>query len=457
MGLFNKVFRRPPVEDITVVINYRHTSNASAELPPTTNGITTPCVAVGDHNPNWFPLTNGNAHPVDINDGTACFSKQAAVAKVSEVSSRLSRAGSARLGKAVEVLDNLGSSMSSNLNTNIGFTSGVTTKGNKISILAFEVANTIVKGANLMQSLSKDNIKHLKEVVLPSEGVQNLISRDMDELLRTAAADKRDEFTVFSGEVVRFGNLSKDPQWNNLDRYFKKVGTELTPQRQLKKDAELVMQQLMILVQHTSELYHELQVLDRVEEDYRRKREGEDDSNTTEKDENLPILRAELKSQRKYVRSLKKKSLWSSILEEVMENLVDTVHYLNLEIHEAFGVADSYKIVTVSNNDHKRLGPAGLALHYANIITQIDTLVSQSCSVPPKTRDTLYQGLPPVIKSALRSKLQSAQVKEEHTVPHMNQIKDEMEKTLQWLVPVAANTTKAHHGFGWVGEWANTG
>lgn len=112
------------------------------------------------------------------------------VLQVSEVSSLLGRAGTAGLGKAVEVLDTLGSSMT-NLNLSNGFTSGVTTKGNKISILAFEVANTIVKGANLMQSLSKENIRHLKEVVLPSEGVQNLISRDMDELLRIAAADKR--------------------------------------------------------------------------------------------------------------------------------------------------------------------------------------------------------------------------------------------------------------------------
>ncbi|KAL2893658.1 Highly reducing polyketide synthase aurA [Bienertia sinuspersici] len=39
----------------------------------------------------------------------------------------------------------------------------------------------------------------------------------------------------------------------------------------------------------------------------------------------------------------------------------------------------------------------------------------------------------------------------------VQQIKAEMEKTLYWLVPIATNTTKAHHGFGWVGEWANTG
>ncbi|MBA0746119.1 hypothetical protein Gogos_008661, partial [Gossypium gossypioides] len=68
------------------------------------------------------------------------------------------------------------------------------------------------------------------------------------------------------------------------------------------------------------------------------------------------------------------------------------------------------------------------------------TQVSRSSSVPPNTRDSLYQGLPPTVKSALRSRLQSFQIKEELTVP---QIKAEMEKTLQWLVPIATNTTKS--------------
>ncbi|KHG16949.1 D-lactate dehydrogenase [Gossypium arboreum] len=364
-------------------------------------------------------------------------STQAAVAKVSEVGSRLGKAGSVGLGKAVEVLDTLGSSMTS-LNPNAGFASGVATKGNELSILAFEVANTIVKGSNLMQSLSRRNVRHLKEVVLATNGVQNLISKDMDELLRIVAVDKREELKIFSGEVVRFGNRSKDRQWHSLERYFEKISRELSPQKQLKEEAELLAEQLMISVQYTAELYQELQILDKFEQDYLRKRQEEDNSAGTQKGDSLAILKADLKSQRK----------------QVMEKLVDIVHYLILEIHCAFGSNEYQKSPEGSESGHQRLGPAGLALHYANIIMQVDTLVARSSSIPANTREALYQNLPPSIKSALRPKLRSFHVKEELTV---TEVKDEMEKTLQWLVPLAANTTKAHHGFGWVGEWANTG
>lgn len=75
---------------------------------------------------------------------------------------------------------------------------GPTTKGNKISILAFEVANTIVKGMSLMQSLSKESLNYLKEMVLLSEGVQRLVSSNMDDLMRIAAADKRFANTYIS-------------------------------------------------------------------------------------------------------------------------------------------------------------------------------------------------------------------------------------------------------------------
>ncbi|XP_047310355.1 protein PSK SIMULATOR 1 isoform X2 [Impatiens glandulifera] len=387
--------------------------------------------------------------PRALSNKTRSTTTKQAVAKVSEMSSLIGKAGSVGLGKAVDVLDTLGSGMT-NLNMSSTFVSGVTKKGNKIKILAFEVANTIVKGANLMQSLSKENITHLKESVLLSEGVQWLVSKDMDELLRIAAADKRDELKVFSREVVRFGNRCKDPQWHNLDRYFDKLESEFISEKPLKDDAENMMQQLMTLVQYTADLYHEMHALDRFEQDYRRKLQEENNSTASQKGDGLAIFKAELKNQNKHVKSLMKKSLWSWILEEVMEKLVDIVHFIHSEISDAFGNVDGNR--PIKNN--QKLGSAGLALHYANIISQIDTLVTRSSSIPPNTRDALYQGLPPNIKSALRPKLQSFQPIEDLS---LHQIKAEMEKTLRWLVPIANNTTKAHHGFGWVGEWANTG
>ncbi|KAL0351752.1 UNVERIFIED_CONTAM: protein PSK SIMULATOR 2 [Sesamum calycinum] len=194
--------------------------------------------------------------------------------------------------------------------------------------------------------------------ILNSEGVRQLVSTDMDELLSIAAADKR---------------LDSDPEVS----------------KQPREEAEMTMQELTTLAQHTS----------------------------------------------------------------IVEKLVDIVTFIHQEISDVFGNNGLQPPGKVSTYKPERLGVAGLALHYANIITQIDNVASRPTSLPPSMRDTLYNGLPPAVKAALRSRLQT-DAKEDLTVP---QIKAEMEKSLQWLVPVATDTTKAHQGFGWVGEWANTG
>ncbi|KAJ3678010.1 hypothetical protein LUZ60_001813 [Juncus effusus] len=369
-------------------------------------------------------------------------------------STKVSEMSSIFKGKAVDMLDTLGSSMTNLTLTGSGFTNPNKGSNNKVSILAFEVANTVVKGSNLIKSLSKESVKHLREAVLVSESVRALVGEDFNELVRIAESDKREELKVFTKEVVRFGNRCKDPQWHNLERYFDQLAKESTPQIEMKSEVKSIVGQLMILVQNTAELYHELHALDRFELDYRRMSQEENNLVASQRGENIQILKQELKSQRKLVTSLKKKSLWSKSLEEVMEKLVDIVHFLHLEIHDAFGSSDHVEKGKIIKSKCVRLGPAGLALHYANIITQIDTLVSRSSSIPPNTRDALYQALPPSVKSSLKSKLVSFELKEEIGA---TQIKEEMEKILCWLVPIANNTTRAHHGFGWVGEWANTG
>lgn len=399
---------------------------------------------------------NSRHDAADAADAAAASDKTKTTRLKTKVFGVVGRAGTAGLGKAVDALDTIGSSMT-NFNLGSGFASAATSKGNKIGILAFEVANTIAKGYSLKQSLSEESIKSLKEEVLCSEGVQRLVSTDMAELLSIAAADKKKELMVFAKEVVRFGNQCRDPQWHNLNRYFDKLGTEITVPNQCREEVEEEMQNLVVWAQQTAELYHELNSLDRFEAEIRRKLQDEDLYSNYSRGDSLSALRGELKSRGKNMKSLKKKSLWSKTLEEVIEKLVDAVYFLHLQIENAFGDAGKASFERndiVEKGNSERLGSLGLALHYACIIGQIDGLVSRPGSVPVDTRDNLYQSLPPRIKGALRHKLPLFKMKHELTISH---IKEEIERILAWLVPIANNTTKAHHGFGWVGEWANTG
>ncbi|PAN38181.1 hypothetical protein PAHAL_7G152700 [Panicum hallii] len=378
-------------------------------------------------------------------------SRNVGTRKAPRLGSMLGTASMAGFGKAVEILDTLGS-LATTFSPDGGFISRSKNKGCKISILAFEVANTILKGASIMQSLSEDTVTYFKQVVLPSEGVQSLVSSDMSELMRIAANDKREELKIFSQEVVRFGNRCKDPQWHNLDRYFVKLESESATQKQLKETAIADMQKLMTLVQRTTDLYHELHALDRFEQEYNSKLKGKD-TERFEKGDSIQIVRLELKTQRSYVKSLKKRSLWSKMLEEVVEKLVEIVHYLHIEIKNTFGSSDGFALSAESTVSCQRLGPAGLALHYANIIIQIYSIVSRSGYVPSNTREALYQGLPPRVRSALPNRLKTSSVPQELTI---DDIRVRMEKSLKWLVPMAVNTTCAR-GFLRFSEWAKSG
>ncbi|CAI0435673.1 unnamed protein product [Linum tenue] len=333
--------------------------------------------------------------------------------KVTHKTSFLGRAGTMGLEKTLEVLDTLGSSIS-NLNGRSGFVTGIASRGNIISILTFEVANTISKGVNLFQSLSEENVEFLKKEILHSQGVKRLISTDMKELPVIAVADKR-------------------------------LDSEASIDKQSRQEAERSVQELTNLVQHTSELYHELHSLDRFEQDYQSKIEELQSLHLPQKDHGEACRHCNL-----FAPSYSG-SIWNYWYEGkvlICEELTD-YKLLNSLFHGSSGVT-----LVDGVGNHQRLGKAGLALHYAHLITQIDNNASRPTSLPPNTRDSLYQGLPPTVKISLRSRIQMFEEKEELSIA---QVKAEMEKTLQWLVLVAANTTKAHQGFGWVGEWANTG
>ncbi|KAK4794468.1 hypothetical protein SAY86_012462 [Trapa natans] len=241
------------------------------------------------------------------------------------------------LKQAVKIFDTIGKSVPG---LSKEYPNDLVSRGNKILILAFEVTNTITKGINLLQSLSKHNIQSLKET-LGSEGVQCLISGDVKELLVIAASTKgslidkrklfgglkpenthenqicslfsclcRMEFDVFLEELIRFGNQCKDSQWHSLGQYFSKLNSADSKHDSEREEAQASIGELRLLARYTSELYHEMNTLDQFEHYYKQKLEEGGILNLQQSGKELIMLHYEIKHQRKLIKILKGKSLW---------------------------------------------------------------------------------------------------------------------------------------------------
>ncbi|RDX66653.1 hypothetical protein CR513_54555, partial [Mucuna pruriens] len=93
------------------------------------------------------------------------------------------------------------------------------------------------------------------------------------------------------------------------------------------------------------------------------------------------------------------------------------------------------------------LGGAALALHYANVIVQIEKMVSAPHLIDLETRDDLYNKLPTTIRTALRGKLKWYAKSKCGTV-HETSLAVEwsmvLSQILEWLAPLAHNMIKWH-------------
>lgn len=321
----------------------------------------------------------------------------------------------------------------------------------RIEIVAFEIANIIVRVLNLRNSLRPNDIQELKKEVLSSEGVRQLVSEDELDLWCIAAEDKRMELQSVAKEVARLGALCPESTYRFLAHEFNMLGTVEEPKP--KRSPEEVEQELKYLesqAQVTSELYHELISLKSLEQTYQKKSHGLD--KVDDKDEKkgashlkdpLALMKNEVKTQEKNVKLLKKKCLWNKGVDVVVERLVEVIIYLHQLIVSVFG-AQVVKVGGLmdrpreSPTDLQKLGVSGLAIHYANIINVIDNLAMRPFAAT-QLRDTLYHMLSPSLRRQLKKALmKSGNMEQEDT----DAIMERMESVLDWLVTMGANTVR---------------
>ena len=93
------------------------------------------------------------------------------------------------------------------------------------------------------------------------------------------------------------------------------------------------------------------------------------------------------------------------------------------------------------------LGDAALALHYANVIVLIESMVSSLHLIDLETRDDLYNMLPTTIRTVLRAKLKRYAKSMPSTVYDANLAAEwslVLTEILEWLAPLAHNMIRWH-------------
>ncbi|KAL8214507.1 hypothetical protein R6Q57_003956 [Mikania cordata] len=95
------------------------------------------------------------------------------------------------------------------------------------------------------------------------------------------------------------------------------------------------------------------------------------------------------------------------------------------------------------NGQKPTLGDAALALHYANVIIFIERLAISPYFISPELREDLYHMLTTTIRKSLKEKL-SFEPKNDYDGDIASDWSSSMQKTLNWLVPLAQSMIKWH-------------
>ncbi|OVA02451.1 Protein of unknown function DUF668 [Macleaya cordata] len=212
-----------------------------------------------------------------------------------------------------------------------------------IGILSFEVANVISKTVHLHKSLTDQEVSRLKNEILKSEGVKNLVSSDESYLTELALAEKLDDLNHVASVVSRLGKRCTEPALQGFEHVYADIMTGVIDVKELGflvKDMEGMIRKMERYVSATSNLYTEMQALNELEQASKK-------FQLTQHEETRRTYEQKLIWQGQDVRHLRDISLWNQTYDKIVALLARTVCTIYARICTVFG--DSVSKLEFSN------------------------------------------------------------------------------------------------------------
>lgn len=202
-----------------------------------------------------------------------------------------------------------------------------------IGILSFEVANAMSKIIHLHKSLSENEIFNLKNGILKSEGIKNLISSDEKILLELALEEKLDELNKVASVVSRLGKKCTIPALQGFEHVYGDIASGAVDFRELSflvKDMEGMVRKMERYANFTASLYTELEVMNELEAATKKFQQHQHE-------ESRKAFEQKLAWQKQDVRHLKDVSLWNQTYDKVIELMARTVCTIFARLCVVFG------------------------------------------------------------------------------------------------------------------------
>ncbi|XP_004308841.1 PREDICTED: uncharacterized protein LOC101313562 [Fragaria vesca subsp. vesca] len=299
-----------------------------------------------------------------------------------------------------------------------------------VGIFAFEVASVMSNLVNIWRLLSNEKVDHtLRKYFSRSVGIKKLVSHDDDFIRGLVSGELFENMIPIEKFVARLEkNHCSNPRlkdfehavsnWinNGIDPFVWELPWEEMEKEAKKMESATLDDPILLEFQNKVEL------------------------------------------KRLEVENLKEGSLWNITFNHIGILLARSVFTIFNCIKSVYGVphqlmADAdhtspspsifskYKLLDAPPDT---LGAAALALHYANIVIKIESLVRHPISLYSSRRD-LYRMLPANMRAELSERLPSIQSLTYSSVEDVAaEKKVAMAEIIEWLAPLAHNTKKLH-------------